>query len=64
MTPHRLTRSHKRWIGGVCGGIAEYFGWDADRVRIAYIIVLTITGILPMTIFYFIALFVIPENEK
>lgn len=62
MTLQRLSRSHKRWIGGICGGIAEYFGWEADRVRIAYSIVLIITGVLPMTLFYFIALFVIPEK--
>ncbi|MBN2200966.1 PspC domain-containing protein, partial [bacterium] len=27
-----LRRSRDRWIAGVCGGLAEYFGWPADRV--------------------------------
>ena len=40
----RLLRSsvdHK--IAGVCGGIAEYYGWDPTLVRIAWI-VLTLLG--------------------
>ena len=28
-------------IAGVCGGIAEWLGWKADRVRVAYVIVYT-----------------------
>jgi len=27
-----------RIIGGVCGGIAEYFGWDATIIRILFAI--------------------------
>jgi len=39
MTTARLTRSetdHK--IGGVCGGIAAYFGIDATLVRVGFVI--------------------------
>ena len=33
----KLTRSRKeRMIAGVCGGLAEYFGWDPTLVRIVY----------------------------
>ena len=33
--PHRLTRSRRhRILGGVCGGIAEYFGWKPLHVRL------------------------------
>ena len=35
--PH-LRRSRDRVIAGVCGGIAERFGWPANRVRIAYVL--------------------------
>ena len=29
----RLTRSTTdKWLAGVCGGIAEYFGWDVHRL--------------------------------
>ena len=31
----KLTRSRKeRMIAGVCGGLAEYLGWDPTLVRI------------------------------
>lgn len=30
--------SYNRVVGGVCGGIAEYFGWDATIIRILFAI--------------------------
>lgn len=40
----RLQRSHRhRSLAGVCGGIADYFGWDPTMVRVAWI-VLTLLG--------------------
>ena len=42
----RLTRSTTdKWLAGVCGGIAEYFGWDLAILRIVYV-VLTLCGVL------------------
>ena len=42
--PKRLTRSRaNRSLAGVCGGIAEYYGWDPTVVRVAWI-VLTLLG--------------------
>lgn len=36
--PHRLRRSYNdRIIWGVCGGIAEYFGWDPLPVRALWV---------------------------
>ncbi len=35
----RLTRSRTdKWLAGVCGGIANYFGWDPAIVRLVYIL--------------------------
>jgi phage shock protein C len=45
----RLTRSDKeRLLGGVCGGLAEYFGFDPTLVRIAFVLLAIAygTGIL------------------
>lgn len=39
----RRSRSN-RMLGGVCGGIAQYFGVDPVAVRVAYAIVAVITG--------------------
>jgi phage shock protein PspC (stress-responsive transcriptional regulator) len=34
-TPKRLVRSSDdAWLGGVCGGIAQYTGLDANLVRL------------------------------
>lgn len=32
--PRRLYRSNNGMIAGVCGGIADYFGWDPTLVRL------------------------------
>lgn len=34
----RLTKSNDKLIAGVCGGIADYFGWDASMVRVGYVV--------------------------
>ena len=42
--PKRLQRSRlDRSLAGVCGGIAEYFGWDPTLVRVGWV-VLTLMG--------------------
>jgi phage shock protein C len=40
-----LVRSRKdRMVAGVCGGIADYFGWDVTLVRVVVAVVSVITG--------------------
>ncbi|MCR5402884.1 MAG: PspC domain-containing protein [Butyrivibrio sp.] len=41
----KLYRSNDRKIFGVCGGVAEYFGWDPDVVRVIWAITAVSTGI-------------------
>jgi len=61
----RLYRSQKwKMIGGVCGGLAEYFDIDVSIIRLIFVAIGLITAILPMVIFYIIALIVIPIAEK
>ncbi len=39
MSRNRLTKSSSnKMLFGVCGGIAEYWGWDATIVRIIFVI--------------------------
>jgi phage shock protein C len=33
----RLDRTNAKFMG-VCGGIANYFGWDANLVRVAWVL--------------------------
>lgn len=53
----RLTLSDDRMLGGVCGGLAEYFGIDPTLVRIAYALLTAFTafsGIILYPILYWI----------
>ncbi|NLV78825.1 MAG: PspC domain-containing protein [Rhodococcus sp.] len=43
--PRTFARSQtQRMLGGVCGGIAEYFGVDVNIVRAAAIVATFVTG--------------------
>lgn len=53
----QLTLSDDRMLGGVCGGLAEYFGLDPTLVRIAYALLTAFTafsGIILYPILYWI----------
>ena len=57
----KLYRSRKdRIIGGVCGGIANYFDIDPTLVRLAFIFILLFRG--AGLLGYIIAWFIIPER--
>ncbi len=55
------SRRHKV-IAGVCGGIAEWLGWDPTVVRIAYVILSVISVGFPGTIAYIILWVVMPKE--
>ena len=43
--PNRLYRSRTdRWLGGVCGGIAEHFNIDPTIVRLAFVLLILLVG--------------------
>lgn len=59
----RLYRSRKdRILGGVCGGIAEYFGLDPSLVRIVAVLLILVGG--GAILAYIIAWILIPEEPK
>ncbi|EFV92676.1 phage shock protein C, PspC [Dietzia cinnamea P4] len=59
--PKRLTRSEDRWIGGVCGGLADYFGLDPALVRVLFVASLLLPG--PQLLIYVILWFVMPGSR-
>ncbi len=59
-----LRRSKDRWIAGVCGGLAEYFGWPADRVRILYVLVSALSAAFPGILVYILLWFVMPDTNR
>lgn len=60
--PRRLVRSRDdRWLGGVCGGIAEYAGIDANLVRLL-VVLGTVFGFGSLLIAYLVAWVLMPEE--
>jgi phage shock protein C len=62
MSSARLLRSRDRILGGVCGGLAKWLGWDVTIVRIAYILISILSAAFPGTIVYIILWVIMPEE--
>ena len=58
-----LSRNDKM-LSGLCGGIAEYFNIDSSLVRLAWIVLTILTGIIPGILAYIVAVIVIPKEAR
>lgn len=57
-----LKRSrNNRMIAGVCGGIAESFGWSPTATRVAYVLLSILSVGFPGIIVYLILWLVLPK---
>jgi len=66
MTPARpgLQRSkNQRIIAGVCGGLAEWLGWDVTLVRALFVLVSLLSAAFPGLIVYLVLWVLMPERE-
>ncbi len=62
-TEKRLQRSDDdRWIGGVCGGLADYTGVDAGLIRLL-VAVGTILGFGSLILAYVVAWVIMPKAD-
>ncbi|MGI3779445.1 MAG: PspC domain-containing protein [Janthinobacterium lividum] len=60
--PRQLRRARNgRYIGGVCGGVAEYLNMDPTLVRILTVLITLFTGV--PVVLYLVALFLMPEED-
>ncbi len=60
----RLTLSHTdKKIGGVCGGLGEYFEVDPTIVRLLVVAVALVTAVVPIAIAYAIAWMIMPPPQ-
>ena len=60
----RLHRSRSnRMIAGVCGGLAEWLGWDPTLVRVLYVVVSVMSAAFPGILVYLLLWFVMPERQ-
>lgn len=66
-TPQRPAREmhrsiYDRWLGGVCGGLAEYMGWSPTLVRLLFVLSILIPG--PQVIYYIAAWIIVPQQGE
>lgn len=60
----QLRRSvQNRMIGGICGGIAEYFNLDPTVVRVVYVLLSILSVAFPGIVVYLILWMLIPERD-
>jgi len=59
----RLRKSRNRMIAGVCGGIAEWLGWDPTLVRVLYVLISIFSAAFPGILVYIILWIVMPNPE-
>ena len=58
-----LRRSNQnRIVAGVCGGIAEWLGWDPTVVRVGYVLISVLSAAFPGIIAYIIMWLLMPEE--
>ncbi len=60
--PLRRSRSH-RLIAGVCGGIADWLGWDPTAVRVLYVVISLFSAAFPGVLAYVILWLVMSEED-
>lgn len=59
----KLTKSNDRKIFGVCGGIAEYFGWEPTITRIIYTVLTIFTAFSGIIVYLILAILMPSKNE-
>lgn len=59
----KLARSRKyKLIGGVCGGLAEYFGWNPTSMRLFYVAISVISAAFPGILVYILLWIFMPSE--
>jgi len=59
--PLYRSRKHKV-IAGVCGGIADWLGWDPTLTRIGYVVVSIASAAFPGLLAYIVLWIVMPKE--
>lgn len=58
--PLQRSVRHKM-IAGVCGGLADWLGWDVTLVRVLYVLVSVISAAFPGILVYVILWMIMPR---
>jgi phage shock protein C len=60
-----LVRSRRHtMIAGVCGGLADWLGWDPTLVRILYVLASVLSAAFPGMIVYVILWLLMPKASN
>jgi phage shock protein PspC (stress-responsive transcriptional regulator) len=51
-------------LGGVCGGLAEWIGWDPTVVRILYVLASVLSAAFPGALVYIILWLIMPKSDR
>lgn len=58
----RLDRSTDAVIGGVCAGLAEWLGWNAESIRALFVLLWLLTDSF-VVVFYVLLWFMMPPAD-
>ncbi|OUQ58823.1 PspC family transcriptional regulator [Tyzzerella sp. An114] len=58
----KLCLSENKIIGGVCGGIAEYFDFEPSLVRIVWVLMFFLISVF-MIVLYFVCWAILPSKK-
>ena len=62
--PHPLARSRRhRMLAGVCGGIADWLGWDPTLVRVLYVVSSVVSAAFPGMLVYVLLWLLMPQDD-
>ena len=59
----RLHRSKQdKMVAGVCAGIANYYNKDPILIRLVYVLLMVVTGVIPLLIAYIILWIIVSKQ--
>jgi phage shock protein PspC (stress-responsive transcriptional regulator) len=50
-------------IAGVCGGIANWLGWDPTLVRLGYVVLTVLSAAFPGILIYILLWILMPQEQ-
>jgi phage shock protein C len=52
---------HKKIIAGVCGGLADWLGWDVTLVRVLFVLISLLSAAFPGILIYLLLWALMPK---
>lgn len=57
-------KRNDRIVGGVCSGLADYFGMDKSIVRLLTFAAILASGVLPGLLVYILCVIIVPDESQ